>query len=165
MVRAACRYEGQLRPAIHRFKYAGRKSLNQTLGMLMGYAWQLYPELRPVDAILPIPLHPRTARERGYNQAGLLASTLIPILDRPILDSLLVRVRRTTPQFNLRKTDRLNNLNGAFGLAPGHPSIKGLRLLLVDDVCTTGATLKECARALRRAGAASVKALVLARDI
>ncbi len=76
-----------------------------------------------------------------------------------------MRTRRTTPQFHLRKVERLTNLVNAFALSPRQTSPKGLHILLIDDVCTTGATLKECARVLKKAGAASVKALVLARDI
>jgi ComF family protein len=165
MVRAAASYSPPLQPAIHRFKYTGRKSMAYPFRALIEYAWNQYPELHPVDALIPIPLHPRTRHERGFNQATLLSEGLAESMGRPVLGNILIRTRKTAPQFKLRKAERLTNLHGAFGLEQKHASIKGLHILLIDDVCTTGATLKECAKVLRQSGAASVKALVLARDI
>jgi competence protein ComFC len=163
-VRSAVRFAGPVQSAIHRFKYSGRKSLVSSFQLLMSYAWEHYPELQPVDMLVPVPLHPASQRTRGYNQAGLLAETLARTIQKPVWP-VLVRTRRTPPQAHLRKTQRLTNLQNAFALSAGTPSLKGLHVLLIDDVCTTGATLVECARVLKGRGASQVKALVLARDI
>jgi ComF family protein len=137
-----------------------------SFGTLMAYAWRISPDLEPVDIIIPVPLHPSSLRERGYNQAALLAGPVAEEAGSTILESALNRIRRTRPQFHLGKIDRLTNVQDAFAIAPeAVSSLKGLQVLLVDDVCTTGATLVECSRILKRAGASGVKALVLARDI
>jgi len=167
MVRAATDYRFPIQQAIHRFKYAGRRTLTPALHTLLRYAWQLYPELAPVDFLIPVPLHRSTARLRGYNQSLLLAQQLGKQFDLPVLDRLLIRRRKTKPQFTLNRAERLRNLDQAFALASGFDRnwLKNKRLLLIDDVCTTGVTLEQCARTLRKAGAGPVKALVLARDI
>jgi ComF family protein len=166
-IRAAVTYAGALPQAIHRFKYAGRKSLARPFSVLMRYAWGLYPELLPVDALVAVPLYPASFRERGYNQAALLAEFMSPIIGRVLIKNALIRTRKTKSQVGLSKTDRLNNLKEAFHISPviSSSSLKGLHLLLIDDVCTTAATLSECSKALKKAGAASVKAFVLARDV
>jgi ComF family protein len=164
LVRSAGVFAGPLAASIHRFKYAGRKSLQHPYIALMDYAWRQYPELRPVDAIVPVPLHRGNLRDRGYNQAALLADGLGGSLELPVLSTVLIRSRRTRPQVGLNKARRMGNLDGAFTLAPG-AAVKGLHLLLVDDVCTTGATLIECAGVLKSAGAAGIRALTLARDV
>jgi competence protein ComFC len=166
VVRAAGTYAGPLAQAIQRFKYAGRKSLAIPFGPLLSYAWDQYPELAPIDALIPVPLHPSNLYDRGYNQAQLLAERLSQAIGQPVLNNVLTRVRKTSSQTHLSKTDRLLNLERAFDIAENHslPVIKGLSLLLIDDVCTTSTTLTECARVLRKAGARQVKALVLAKD-
>jgi len=165
LVRSAARFAGPLQNAIHRFKYTGRKSLTPCFQLLMNYAWEQYPELHAADALVPVPLHPTSLRDRGYNQAGLLAEALGKAIQKPVWSDILVRARRTPPQARLRKASRLTNIQGAFAVSGRGPSLKGLNILLIDDVCTTGATLEECARTLKRRNAAQVKALVLAQDI
>ena len=167
LIRAAATFHYPLQPAVHRFKYAGRKTLQPLFKLLMDYAWNRYPELGPVDTLVPVPLHPSTGHDRGYNQAALLAQALSPIAHCPVRTDLIVRTRKTTPQYRLSKTERLTNLTDAFGLAPGISSdhLKGQHILLIDDVCTTGATLRACSDVLKSAGTSRVKALVLARDI
>jgi ComF family protein len=164
LIRAATEYDGALPPALHRFKYAGRKTLSHSFSILLERAWERYRELQPADALVPVPLHPSSHRDRGYNQALILAHSFSSLVGIPVLTQALTRIRRTAPQFKLQKTERLTNLKNAF-LTPTPALIKGTRLLLIDDVCTTGTTLRECAHALRRAGAVQVKALVLARDL
>jgi len=107
-----------------------------------------------------VPLHPRRLRERGYNQALLLAEGLAPALSLPVWD-VLSRPKDTKPQWDLDKESRRRNLAAAFQAGP---EARGKSLLLVDDVCTTGASLEGCGRALHRAGAARVAAFVLARQ-
>jgi ComF family protein len=166
LIRAATVYQGAIRNAIHRYKYAGRKGLGIPLATLLYGAWTRWPELRPIDALVPVPLHRTSYRQRGYNQAEILAQSLSQRTSIPVLAKGLVRIRKTKPQFELTKEDRLSNLAGAleFESAEDRP-LKGMNFLLIDDVCTTGATLIECARALRQAGAPRVKALVVAKDI
>jgi ComF family protein len=166
LIRAAAVYRSPLQPAIHRFKYAGRKSLQPLFKLLMEFAWSQYAELQPVDLLVPVPLHPSVTHDRGYNQAALLAQALSPVSRCGVYGDLLVRRRRTKAQFRLSKPERLTNLVGAFSLRHEAPVglLQGAHVLLIDDVCTTGATLQECARALKKGGAGTVKALVLARD-
>jgi ComF family protein len=168
LIRAAAEYRGVIAPAIHRFKYAGRKSLARPLGALLRYAWTQYPELRDVHGLVPVPLHRSQEKARGFNQAELLAQELTGEAAAPVLP-LLVRTRMTKSQVDLNRSDRRDNMRAAFNLQPLAPDvqerIQGLSFLLIDDVCTTASTLAECARVLRQAGARSVKALVLARDL
>lgn len=111
-----------------------------------------------IDVIVPVPLHGGRLAERGFNQSELLARHLGTCLDRPVDGGVLSRVRRTVPQTGLAARDRISNVHGAFVARPA-----GGRILLVDDVCTTGATIAACATALRKAGADEVVALVVTR--
>ena len=168
LIRAATEYRGVITPAIHRLKYAGRKSLARPLGALLRFAWARYPEIQDVHGLVPVPLHRSQEKARGFNQAELLAKELIGETKASVLP-LLLRTRATKSQVDLNRSGRRANMQDAFDLQPLAPAIKerlrGLSFLLIDDVCTTASTLGECARVLRRAGARSVKALVLARDL
>lgn len=161
-------YNGPIPQAIYRFKYAGRRTLADPFAVLLSGAFDRYFEFQPVDGLVAVPLHRRNQSLRGYNQASLLAQALSRRIGVPVADDLLARVRPTRPQFRLTRAERQENLRGAFRLHPrrmGASSIKGRSFLLIDDICTTGATLAGCARRLRQAGAARVAALVLARDL
>ena len=152
--------EGTLRTAIHRFKYSHIRPLAAPLGQLMSqYLLQNQP---PVDVVVPVPLHPHRLRERGYNQAALLAKEMEKALGLPLLEDALLRVRSTIPQVGLSARERRDNVRGAFHCADTR--LKGQRILLIDDVCTTGATLEACCFALRERGAGVVWGLVLARE-
>jgi ComF family protein len=153
-------YDGALRPAIHALKYRRRRRLAIPLGDMMAVHLWAHP-LR-ADALLPVPLHPERQRERGYNQSELLAERVSIACGLPILRAGLERVRATTKQARQSSVQaRRENMRGAFawrgGRLPRH-------ILLVDDVLTTGATLAECAEALRAAGSVEVRALALARS-
>jgi ComF family protein len=112
------------------------------------------------DCLAPVPLHPRRLRERGFNQAKVLASCL----DQGKLRAdLLIRLKNNRPQVGLSGRERMANVRGVFALNLRYKA-EGLRVLLVDDVWTTGATLRECARALKKAGAARVGAITLTRS-
>jgi ComF family protein len=120
--------------------------------------------LRDIDVILPVPLHGRRLYERGFNQALLLADRIGSRFSLPVCYDNLVRIRPTRPQVELSGRDRVKNVAGAFSLiAP--LAVKNCRVLLIDDVFTTGATMNECAKVLKRAGAAHVAALTLARAV
>ena len=151
-----------LATAVHRFKYGGRTELAGPLAALMRD--RLAPPFVPAEAdlVLPVPLHPRRLRQRGFNQALLLARALFPGNRKSIRADILMRTRDTAHQAGLGRKARRLNVHRAFELrAPG--AVKGLAVLLVDDVLTTGATVRECARVLKKAGAQTVLVLALAR--
>jgi ComF family protein len=150
-------YQTPLKEAITLFKYRGKLSLATPLARALIEA---LPALPSLDGIIPVPLHPQRLREREYNQSLLLADRLSRQTGIPLVLACLVRIRPTS----LSKKERLTNLRGAFSVAkPAH--IQGKRILLVDDVFTTGTTLHECAKALRRAGCGPVFGLTLARMV
>jgi len=170
IARAVNTYEGPMREAIHRFKYARKRVLAEPLGAMMSDFLRA-PEcgdegqtirIDEIDVVCPVPLHPARVRERGFNQAELLARAVCQTVGLTLDPSLLRRVRDTAPQVSLDRRDRAQNVRGAFA-APDRGAVEGRRLLLIDDLTTTGATLEECGRVLRRAGAASIAALTLAR--
>lgn len=156
-------YQGELRKAVHALKYDGQQRLAEPLGALLAAAFQHYG--LHADGIIPLPLHPLRQLERGYNQAALLASSCATHLKVPYLENLVVRRRITPPQVGLAFHKRLQNVAGAFALAPGASSrLTGYHaLLLIDDVSTTGATLEACAAPLYAAGVQEVWGLVLGR--
>jgi len=116
----------------------------------------------PADLVVPVPLHPSRLREREFNQALLLAARIARSLDLPLSFEHLLRVRATRPQTELDRTERARNVRHAFAVKH-QAGLEGRRVLLVDDVLTTGATANECARALRLAGVETVSVLTLAR--
>src|SRR5439155_9294927 len=149
-------------------KYLGRKSLARPLSVLLRYAWQQFPELQHVDALIPVPLHAKNERLRGYNQADLLAGELAREISRPVL-ALLYRTRKTASQTKMNREKRKENVRQAFALHPIAHSrlefLQGRSYLLIDDVGTTASTLAECAGSLHRVGIRSKSALVLTRDL
>ena len=160
-IRAAALHAGPLRQAVHALKYEGMFALASPLAALMVEEW---PRWRmPADLVVPIPLHPERERERGYNQALLLVREFCRRLNLVPETTALRRVRYTRPQVELGVRERLHNVRGAFQ-ADGN-KVAQKRILLVDDVCTTGATLASAADALLSAGARSVNAYVLARAV
>lgn len=157
-MRALAYFEGEMREAIHAFKYKHRVELAPIFGMMLKDYLAIHT--LPGDMIIPVPLHPDRERARGYNQSQLVANELGRQAELPVLDGSLVRSRATHPQFELNALERRANVRGAF---VADDQVKGARVLLVDDVCTTGATMDECGIALRKMGAQSVWGLALAR--
>jgi ComF family protein len=147
---------------VQKFKYGRKISLGKPLGRIMAAA--CYEEFRNdnLDCIVPVPLHPKRLRWRGFNQAVVLGKELSRAWHVPIDPFVLVRTRPTVPQTELREEERRKNVRGAFAVDDG-ASLENRTLLLLDDVYTSGATVNECARALRRAGAKAVHVLTLAR--
>ncbi len=153
---------GVVREFIHRFKYDHERFLRQPLAAWLADALS-DPRLagHPIDAIVPVPLHPTRFRERGFNQAMLLAELLSERAAVPLLDALQ-RTRYTTTQTRLDRQERMENLRNAFRVRHS-AAVQNRHLLLVDDVFTTGSTVDECARVLRLAGASSVRVATVAR--
>lgn len=149
---------GVVAQAIHRLKYRGRREVARALAPLL--ATSCAATLACVDAIAPIPLHRERKRERGYDQALLLARSVAALCRRPLAPSILIRTRATSQQVGLDKWARARNLEGAFEADPG---ARGLTIALVDDVITTGATSRAAAEALCRAGARHVVVVAVAR--
>ncbi|MGH7409699.1 MAG: ComF family protein [Candidatus Methylomirabilis sp.] len=163
MARAATLYEaeGTVRQAILLFKYGGRPSLGRHLGRLMAQAADGLFDLRQFDLLIPVPLHPKRERERGFNQAALLAKEVGRGCGIRVGHRLLRRVRATEAQSGGRRA-REENVKEAFAVVRPE-QVAGRRLLLIDDVLTTGATVNECAKALLAAGTAEVVVYTLSR--
>ncbi|HEV2056156.1 MAG TPA: ComF family protein [Methylomirabilota bacterium] len=162
--RAAVLYGGLVREAIHAFKFGGRRGMANPLGdLLAGLGLSALPGAAP-DVLVPVPLHPRRARERGYDQALLLARRLERAWSVPVVADALLRAVPTQPQTDLDAAARRRNVRDAFAVR--RPELIADRhVVLVDDVLTTGATAGECARSLYRAGAAAVGVLTVARAL
>ncbi len=157
---AAFPYE-KVRTAIHLFKYRGGKSFGEGLGRLAAeYLRQTHTELLSgVDVMIPVPLHSKKERRRGFNQTILLCRAVSVETALPLCERGLLRRKDTTPQSLLSPAERKENLRGVFVV---NADVAGKRVLLVDDIFTSGATCGECARALYRAGAESVRVFCLA---
>lgn len=146
---------------VARYKFAGQAGWAATLASLTRNAPWVEPALDEADALIPMPLSAQRLRERGFNQALELSRRLSPAKTDP---RTLLRIRDTVPQRALDRAGRLRNVHGAFAVEPSRAGrVRGRRLLLVDDVMTSGASLHAAAAALRQAGAAQVSALVFAR--
>jgi len=154
-------YLPPLQDAICLFKYRGKVALASPLARLM---IDRLPPLDSVDLIMPVPLHSQRLREREFNQSLLLADRIGRYLNTPVSFTNLIRVAPSPAQTTLSRKDRLKNLRGAFTLR--HPaSIADTRILLIDDVFTTGTTVNECAKTLRKAGSGDVFVLTLGRTV
>jgi ComF family protein len=158
-LRAVCAYEGAARAAVHSLKFRGGRQLAPLLGELL----REHLAQRPLRAevVVPVPLAPWRRKERGYNQALLLAEQVVEPVGGTLAADLLLRDDRPA-QKTLDAAQRLVNLKGAIR---AHGRVPGKRILLIDDVATTGSTLSACAEALSSAGARDVRALVFARDL
>jgi ComF family protein len=165
--RAVAQYRDGMREAIHALKYGGRSVLAAPLGRLLAEAGARALPAPPADwadGLVPVPLHPARLAERGFNQAEVLAAPCAARWRLPVLGRALVRARATLPQTDLDAEARRANVRDAFRV-PRPSGVRDRRLLLVDDVLTTGATVGAAARALREAGAAAVGVLTLARVV
>lgn len=162
--RAAVVFGDISRDLVHGLKYGDRLDLARPMARLMAQAGR--DVLADADLLLPVPLHAFRLWRRRFNQAALLARHLASGAEKKWRTDTLVRVRATPSQISLSRLERHRNVSGAFAVrAAAEAHVYGRRILLVDDVLTTGATLDACARTLRRAGAAHVDALTFARVV
>jgi ComF family protein len=155
-------YEGSLKAAIHEFKYRSRRRVAGRLAEELLASDSVGEVLRGGEVLVPVPLHPRRHRERGFNQAALLAHEIAHRTGIASAPGALVRRKDTKPQAGLSAAGRRLNVDGAFAVRR-RTQIVGRVVVLVDDVLTTGATAQACARALKAAGAAEVRLLAAAR--
>jgi ComF family protein len=162
--RAAVRYDDVARKLVHALKYQDRTDLAPTMGRWMARAGAQL--LDGADMLIPVPLHWRRAWGRRYNQSGALARVIERQSGVKLRTDLLQRLRATEQQVGLSRVQRASNVQGAFGVsAAGKAELQGRRVVLIDDVLTSGATLDACARALLRAKVAEVDVLVFARVV
>jgi ComF family protein len=160
--RAAVRFDEISRALVHALKYSDRLDLAPMMGRWLGQAGREL--LAEADALVPVPLHWRRLWARRFNQSAMLAAAVSSQTGVPVATGALKRVKPTAQQVGLSRTERTANVQGAFRVPKdGTAAVTGRRLVLVDDVLTSGATVDGCARALLRAGAANVDVLVFAR--
>jgi len=155
---AAGSFDDFYRPLIHAYKYDGVIPISKYLGTMLGNMIQLSGFEEHPDYIMPVPLHPSRLRYRGFDQSLIMAKALGAVLNVEILSDILIRVRKTKDQTGLDKPQRIENMRNAFSVEPD-ANLENSRIMLVDDVTTSGATSLEAARALKKAGA---KEIVLA---
>jgi ComF family protein len=162
-IRSVGTYEGILKDLIRKYKYQHRDYLDRLFGTMLADVVVSDPGLGSADVVVPVPIHWFKKVKRGYNQSELLANILAERLNKPLVKDMLSRTRYTRAQVRLKREERIANVQGCFtchNTAVFHKK----SVLVVDDVCTTAATLEECAKILRRAGASKVYGITLARD-
>jgi ComF family protein len=159
--RSAFSYEGAVVDLVLRLKYGVEGDVARFAAPYLAEVVRASEIV--ADIIIPVPLSPKRAKERGYNQAEVLAQEVAKLLGVEVAENAMIRVRETAAQKKMTVAERLENLRGAFEVTPeGRATLKGKRVLLVDDVLTTGVTADECARILAKAKAKSVEVLTLA---
>jgi ComF family protein len=161
-IRSPFRFDGVIRQAVYQLKYRNLRALAPVLAGLLQNYMITYPV--PGDLLVPVPLHKKRIRERGYNQSGLVAKELSKLSGMPVDDKSLVRAVYSSPQARTTNVDeRRTNVSGAFRCYDN--KLSGTKVILIDDVSTSGATLNACAAALKEAGVESVWGLTLAKEI
>ena len=161
-IRSPFEFDGVMRQAIHELKYRNLRAIAEQLAKILHD--YLVTESIPAEILVPVPLHKKRLRERGYNQSELLARELGKLVNIPVAGDYLLRRRQSSPQARTLNVEaRYHNVTGAF-VCVDH-RFQGKQVLLIDDVCTSGATLDSCALSLKEAGVASVWGLVMAREI
>ncbi len=154
-------YEGKIRELVHLMKYKGFYDLGVILGMIMGRYFNTLTNSF-FDGIIPVPLHRRELRNRGYNQSEALVKGFICEYPMPNLKRCLVKVKETRPQVGLSSAQRRENVKGVFSSCK---DIKGKRIILIDDVFTTGETIKSCQKVLKLNGAITVETFTLCKQL
>ena len=151
--------DGTVREAIHSLKYRNLRAVAPILGQLL--ARYMESVTVPGAVLVPVPLHKRRLRDRGYNQSELLAKEVGKRMCLPVMDALIIRTRNTPPQVSLSLEERMRNVEGSFACVG---NAQGQRFIVVDDVVTTGSTVSACAAVLKAGGAESAWGLALARQ-
>lgn len=159
-IRSPYMHEGLARDLVHSLKYNNLKALSKPMARLMARYLESNP--LPADSLMAVPIHSRRMRKRGYNQSDLVAKELSHLVGLPRVNGPLIRLRNTASQVKLGAQERRANVAGAFGCRD--ETLHNKRVLLIDDVCTTGATLNACATALKEAGAITVWGLTFSRE-
>jgi ComF family protein len=155
-------FEGSIRRAVHEFKYRGLRSIAASFAQYMADYFVEYG--LTADILLPVPVHANRLKRRGYNQSELLAGKISPIISVPVRGDLVRRVRDNKPQARTTcAEERRSNMENAFTCFSGE--VSGKDIMIIDDVCTSGATLEACAAALKLKGANTVSGFTLAREI
>ena len=157
-------FAGPIRAALHDLKYASERRLAEPLGAAVARRWEKVGV--GASLIVPVPVHAERERQRGYDQAALIAAVAGRHLDLPVVRAI-ERARATTAQFELGRDQRAANVHGAFRLRPGARHARAIRdqwILLIDDVVTTGSTMAACANVLVASGALAVSAITVARE-
>jgi ComF family protein len=162
-IRSSAKYEGVIKDLILKFKYNNKDYLSGPLSKLLVYSINACERFSVADVIIPVPLHWTRRFTRGYNQSELLAKNVAAYLGKPLLTGVLLRTRMTSPQFRLSRAERLKNMENCFKVA-NREMIRKKSVLIIDDICTTAATMEQCAKALKRAGSGRVFGLTVARD-
>ncbi|MBI4778092.1 ComF family protein [Candidatus Desantisbacteria bacterium] len=162
--RAVGTYENVLKKAIWLFKYEGKTGLQETLGSLMVDRIRCLGWNEGIDIIVPVPLHKTKLKSRGYNQSDILAAFMSKKLGIPVSRNNLKRIKATTTQASLKRSQRIKNIHNAFSIKQPE-KFSGKRILLIDDVFTTGATSNECSRILKQASSSGIFVLTLARGV
>jgi ComF family protein len=161
-IRSPFKFDGIMRHAVHQLKYKNLRSLAKPLALLLEN--YLIHNPLPGQVMVPVPLHPKRLKERGYNQSYLLARELSKLVSMPVVDDCLARVRYVLPQAQTKSVDeRRSNVRQAFSCL--NYRLQGKQVLLIDDVSTSGATLDACASALKANGVMSVWGIVLSREL
>ena len=155
----AFRYDDAMQTLVHLLKYGGHRGLGRRLALAVHRQLEEEVPWREYDYLVPIPLHRGKQRQRGYNQSRIIAETLAELVEVPVNNALVFRLRWTQSQTGLTRAQRRANVEGSFRFG-GEPS--GLKLLLIDDVLTTGATASACAEALKAGGCAEAAVLAVA---
>ncbi|MFA5169524.1 MAG: ComF family protein [Candidatus Paceibacterota bacterium] len=154
-----------LKEAIHKFKYGYIKDLCQPLSILiLTHLQAIGMEINKSFIIIPIPMTDKKKRRRGFNQSEEMGKTISESTGIPLLSNMLIKIRETAPQMELKREERINNIKDCFKIEKGE-IIKDKIILLLDDVYTTGSTMEECAKALKQSGAKEVWGLTVAREV
>jgi len=162
--RAVFLYEGECRELIHAFKYRNKTLLRRPLALMAAGALAEFVSAQAPDVLVPVPLHKKRLRSRGFNQAVLLGELLAHEWRLPLARQAMRRIRWTEPQISLSADERRHNVKGAFAVS-NSAAVAGKHVLLLDDILTTGSTAEECSRVLKSAGAAEVTVITIARAV
>ena len=162
LLRSVALYEGQWREIIHHYKYKGKFYLSKSLGEHLFQTYTRNEEFQESDFIIPVPEHFLDRIKRGYHQTYLLAKFLGKKTGKRVITEFLCKPKKIPSQTGLPANERKRNVKGAYKVRPNH-KLKGSKVLLIDDVFTTGATINECSRVLKRNGVKKIYALTLAR--